>query len=132
MAACRRAAVTNDNADKMPRSAANAKNTGPHPTLSRKAGERKVGAGTCRYYEGLAASIAMLRAEEPRARITDHVAPLIEQRTARPIAARTPDRIRRCIRRIGNVTRLYRISGICRVRNCAADDGASCKSAHNA
>src|SRR6266478_5882316 len=76
---------------------------------------------------GPAASILVLRAEEPRPRIADHVAPLIVERAARPIAARTPDRISPTVGRIGDVAGLDRIDGICRVRNRAADDRASSK-----
>src|SRR6266446_3866299 len=81
---------------------------------------------------GLAASAPVLRAEEPRPRIADHVAPLVVERTARPIAARTPDRISPTVGRIGDVAGLDRIGGICRVRNRAADDRASSKAAENA
>src|SRR5215470_1105017 len=65
---------------------------------------------------GLAASVLTLRAEEPRTRIADHVAPLIVQRTARPIATRTSHRIGRRVPGIDDVAGLYRIGRICRVR----------------
>src|SRR5258707_12429586 len=81
---------------------------------------------------GPTASILVLRAEEPRPRIADHVAPLIVERAARPIAARTPDRISPTVGGIGDVAWRHRIGRIRRVRNRSADDGAGSKATKNA
>src|SRR5262249_20287742 len=70
------------------------------------------------------ADLSLLRAEETRPRIADHVAPLVDQRTARPVAARAPDRNGGPISGIGDVARLHGVRRIVRVRDRAADDGA--------
>src|SRR5712671_3261823 len=120
---CRCVAVTNDTADKMSRSVESAKKH--RPVVANRPAHSVAN-------RGLAASVLVLRAEEPRPRIADHVAPLVVQRTARPIAARTPDRIGLCVGGIGDVARRHPIGRICRVRNRATDDGAGCKATDNA
>src|SRR6266436_1301398 len=127
-------AVTNDsteNADKMSRSVERAKNTAPHPSPA--SGRGRVGGRHMPFARRRPCGpVLVLRAEEPRPRIADHVAPLVVERTTRPIAARTSDRISPGVGRIGHVARRHRIGRICRVRNRAADDGAGCKATDNA
>jgi len=124
MAICRCGAVTNDNVDKMPRLVVNAKNAAPtHPFPVGKEGWGR----QMRLRSRLSSLGLAVTAEEPRPRIADHIAPLIVERTTRPIAAWAPDRIRRCVGGIGDVAGLHRIGWISRVRNRAADDGASSK-----
>src|SRR5262245_55738120 len=77
------------------------------PPIPRKRGGNGGRPDTLSRDGGLAASVRVLRAEEPRPRIADHVAPLVEQRTTRPIATRTTYRIGRGVGGIGDVARLH-------------------------
>src|SRR5262249_30211842 len=97
-----------------------------------KAGRFRESAGQSCCDRSLTASTLVLRAEEPRPRIADHVAPLVVQRLMRPIAARTGDRNGRPIGGISDVARINRIGRIGRVRNRVADDGAGSEATENA
>src|SRR6266446_8261702 len=127
-------AVTNDsteNADKMSRSVERAKNTAPHPSPA--SGRGRVGGRHMPFARRRPCGpVLVLRAEEPRPRIADYVAPLVVERTTRPIAARTSDRISPGVGGIGNVAWRHRIGRIGRVRNRTADDGARSKATENA
>src|SRR6266436_6061742 len=127
-------AVTNDsteNADEMSRSVERAKNTAPHPSPA--SGRGRVGGRHMPFARRRPCGpVLVLRAEEPRPRIADYVAPLVVERTTRPIAARTSDRISPGVGGIGNVAWRHRIGRICRVRNRTADDGARSKATENA
>src|SRR6516162_1703808 len=106
----RRVTVTNDNADKMPR-----------PNNSTKA-HRPVLANRlvhCNPIETLRVSPS--GAEKPRPRIADHVTPLVDQRTARPVAARAGDRNRRRIGGVWRIARHHRIGRVCRICNRTPD-----------
>src|SRR5215831_3280806 len=70
--------------------------------------------------------------EEPRPRIANYVAPLVDKRTTCPVAARAGDRERRRVAVIRSIARHHRIGWVRRTRNRATNDGAGCKTAGNA
>src|SRR5262249_34040086 len=91
----------------------------------RSKGKKNWPARRSRPIETLGLGVPNLRAEEPRARITDYVSVGIENRPTAPISARAADRVRRGIAPVGHIARRRRIGRISGVGDGSADNGSA-------